>query len=320
MKKLFTRCALCVLILYMMALPVAAATALIPGGSVIGLELQNGAVTVAGFSDGSPAKAAGLLEGDQILTVDGKTVGGAADVRQALDHSKGSVTLTVRREGKEQTLRLSPTITADGPKLGVYLKDGITGIGTVTFYDPESGSFGALGHGVNTTDGKLLVLKSGSIYGARVASVRKGEAGKPGQLMGAVTGADTIGSLERNTACGVFGKCRLPQNAEAIPVAQPEEVHPGEACIRSTVDDGGIREYSVEIVKIYSGKRGEGRNMLLRVTDETLLQTTGGIVQGMSGSPIIQDGKLVGAVTHVLVNDPTMGYGIFIENMLDAAA
>ena len=320
MKKLFTRCALCVLILYMMALPVAAATALIPGGSVIGLELQNGAVTVAGFSDGSPAKAAGLLEGDQILTVDGKTVGGAADVRQALDHSKASVTLTVRREGKEQTLRLSPAITADGPKLGVYLKDGITGIGTVTFYDPESGSFGALGHGVNTTDGKLLVLKSGSIYGARVASVRKGEAGKPGQLMGAVTGADTIGSLERNTVCGVFGKCRLPQNAEAIPVAQPEEVHPGEACIRSTVDDGGIREYSVEIVKIYPASRQNGRNMLIRITDPALLEATGGIVQGMSGSPIIQDGKLIGAVTHVLVNDPTTGYGIFIENMLDAAA
>ena len=319
MKKFLIRCAMCVFLLYAAVLP-ALALELIPGGDVIGLELQNGAVTVAGFADGSPAQAAGLLEGDRITAVDGKAITGTEAVREALNHSKGSVTLTVVRGEKEQLIRLLPTITRDGPKLGVYLKDGITGIGTITFYDPESGRFGALGHGVNTPDSKLLVLKSGSIYGARVASVRRGEAGKPGQLMGAVTGADTIGSLERNTACGVFGKCRLPQNAEAIPVAQPEEVHPGEACIRSTVDDGGIREYSVEIVKIYSGKRGEGRNMLLRVTDETLLQTTGGIVQGMSGSPIIQDGKLVGAVTHVLVNDPTMGYGIFIENMLDAAA
>ena len=136
------------------------------------------------------------------------------------------------------------------------------------------------------------------------------------QLVGAVTGADAIGSLERNTACGVFGKCKMPENAQPLPIGQAQT---GAATIRSTVSNG-IREYSVEIVKIYSGKRSEGRNMLLRITDDALLGTTGGIVQGMSGSPIIQDGKLVGAVTHVLVNDPTMGYGIFIENMLDAAA
>ena len=315
MKKYLIRCAMCVFLLYVCALPVLALE-LIPGGGVIGLELQNGAVTVAGFSDGSPAQAAGLLEGDRITAVDGKAITGTEDVREALNHSKGSVTLTVVRDGKEQTLRLSPAITKDGPKLGAYLKDGITGIGTITFYDPESGRFGALGHGVNTTDGKLLVLKSGSIYGARVASVRRGEAGKPGQLVGAVTGADAVGSLERNTACGVFGKCKMPENAQPLPIGQAQT---GAATIRSTVDSG-IREYSVEIVKIYSGKRSEGRNMLLRVTDETLLQTTGGIVQGMSGSPIIQSGKIVGAVTHVLVNDPTTGYGIFIENMLDAAS
>ncbi len=319
MKKILVRCAMCVFILYMMALPVLAVKELVPGGGVIGLELQNGTVTVAGFSDGSPAEAAGVQEGDRITAVDGKPVTGTADVREALNHSKGSVALTVVREEKEQTVRLSPTITADGPKLGVYLKDGITGIGTVTFYDPESGRFGALGHGVNTPDGKLLRLKTGSIYDARVASVRKGEAGKPGQLMGAVTDADAMGTLDRNTACGVFGKCKTPENARALPVGEANEVHAGQATILSTVDEG-VREYSVEIVKIYSGHRGEGRNMLLRVTDEQLLETTGGIVQGMSGSPIIQDGKLIGAVTHVLVNDPTTGYGIFIENMLDAAA
>ena len=315
MKKFLVRCAMCVFILYVTALP-ALALELIPGGNVIGLELQNGAVTVAGFSDGSPAKAAGLLEGDRITAVDGKAVTGTEDVRDALNHSRGSVTLTVVREEKEQTLRLSPAITKDGPKLGVYLKDGITGIGTVTFYDPESGSFGALGHGVNTPDGKLLILKTGSIYGARVASVRKGEAGKPGQLVGAVTGGDVIGSLEKNTACGVFGKCKMPEDSQPLPVG---EAVAGAAVIRSTVEDT-VREYSVEIVKIYSGRRSEGRNMLLRITDEALLAATGGIVQGMSGSPIIQDGKLVGAVTHVLVNDPQTGYGIFIENMLDAAA
>ena len=315
MKKFLIRCAMCVFILYVLALPVLALE-LIPGGNVIGLELQNGEVTVAGFSDGSPAKAAGLLEGDRITAVDGKPVTGTADVRQALDHSRGSVSLTVVREEAEQTLRIAPAITKEGPKLGVYLKEGITGIGTVTFYDPESGRFGALGHGVNDPKGKLLQLKTGSIYGARVASVRKGETGKPGQLVGAVTGAEAIGLLEKNTVCGVFGKCKMPENGQPMPVG---EAAAGEATILSTVD-GGVREYSVEIVKIYSGRRSEGRNMLLRVTDEALLSTTGGIVQGMSGSPIIQDGRLIGAVTHVLVNDPTMGYGIFIENMLDEAA
>ena len=315
MKKILVRWAMCVFLLYMLALP-ALALELIPGGCVIGLELQNGAVTVAGFADDSPGREAGLLEGDRITAVDGKAIAGTADVREALDHSKGSVTLAVTRGEKSLTLRLSPAITPNGPKLGVYLKDGITGIGTVTYYDPENGSFGALGHGVNTPDSKLLLLKTGSIYSARVASVRKGEAGKPGQLMGAVTGEDALGKLERNTACGVFGKCKMPEHAQPLPVGQAKS---GAATILSTVGDDGVQAYSVEIVKVYSGNRSEGRNMLLRVTDDRLLQTTGGIVQGMSGSPIIQDGKLVGAVTHVLVNDPTTGYGIFIENMLETA-
>jgi len=284
MKKFLVRCAMCVFILYVMALPVLAVTELVPGGEVIGLELQNGSVTVAGFSAGSPAEAAGVLEGDRITAVDGRPVTGTTDVREALRCSKGSVALTVVRNDQEQTLRLSPAITKDGPKLGVYLKDGITGIGTVTFYEPQSGSFGALGHGVNTPDGKLLQLKTGSIYGARVASVRRGEAGKPGQLMGAVTGSDALGSLERNTVCGVFGKCKMPENKKALPVGDADEVRAGEATILSTVGNGGVQEYSVEIVKIYSGNRSEGRNMLLRVTDETLLETTGGIVQGMGVS------------------------------------
>ena len=320
MKKTMLRIAVLLCILYTMAVPTLAATTLVPVGKVVGLELQNGTVTVAGFTDGSPAKAAGLLEGDQILAVDEAAVQGTEDVRRALQHSRGSVALRILRDGKEQTLRLAPTITADGPKLGAYLKEGVTGIGTVTFYDPESGRFAALGHGVNTPDGKPLLLTKGSVYGAKVASVRRGEAGKPGQLMGSVTERAAIGTIDKNTACGIFGSGQLDADGEALPLCPADGVQPGEATILSTVSGDTVQEYSVEIVKIYSGKRGEGRNMLLRITDEKLLQTTGGIVQGMSGSPIIQNGKLVGAVTHVLVNDPTTGYGIFIENMLDAAA
>ena len=302
-----------------LAVPALAATELIPVGQVIGLELQNGSVSIAGFAGDSPAKAAGLQEGDRILTIDEKTVTSATDVREALAHSRGSVTVTVQRGGKEHAIRLSPAITADGPKLGVYLKEGVTGIGTVTYYDPETGSFAALGHGVNTPDGKLLQLTRGSAYSARVASVRKGKVGTPGQLVGAVTASKAMGSIHRNTGCGVFGKTDTGFAGKAIPLADPSAVRPGEATILSNISGTEVREYSVQICRVYPDTASGDRNMLIEITDKTLLETTGGIVQGMSGSPIIQDGKLVGAVTHVLVNDPTTGYGIFIENMLEAA-
>ena len=150
--------------------------------------------------------------------------------------------------------------------------------------------------------------------------MKKGAVGTPGQLMGQLTSQDTLGSISKNTAQGVFGTLTSPVSAAPLPIAEPGEVKTGAATIRSTVDGATLQEYSVEILKIYPNSNERTRNMLIRVTDPALLQTTGGIVQGMSGSPIIQDGKLIGAVTHVLVNDPTTGYGIFIENMLDAAA
>lgn len=301
---------------------VSAAELLIPGGQVIGLELKNDRVTVAAFDEvlGAPAKSAGLKPGDRILDVDGQKIRCAQDVRQALARSDGQVALSVQRNGKTIQVQLRPSITSDGPRLGVYLKEGVTGVGTVTWCDPEDGAFGALGHGVNDTAGNLLTMEEGQIYDATVVSVKKGEIGKPGQLMGALAENSPIGILEKNTAQGLFGKVQQSFPGEPLPVAEPDEIRTGPATIRSTIHNQTIQQYSVEIVKIYPGDRSEGRNMLLKVTDPILLETTGGIVQGMSGSPIIQDGKLVGAVTHVLVNDPTTGYGIFIENMLDAAA
>jgi stage IV sporulation protein B len=163
-------------------------------------------------------------------------------------------------------------------------------------------------------------MDAGSVYAAKVASVRKGKAGKPGQLVGAVTAADPTGTLAKNTSQGVFGSVGAAFTGKAMPVASQNQIKAGSATILSTVNGQQPQAYSVEILKIYASCGNSERNMLLRVTDPALLETTGGIVQGMSGSPIIQDGKLVGAVTHVLVNDPTTGYGIFIENMLDAAA
>ena len=301
---------------------VAQAKELVPVGQVVGLELQSGTVTVEDFDTemGAAAKAAGLQAGDVLVKINGKNIRCSEDVRQALKQSTGTVRITVKRGGKMEHCTVKPQITADGPKLGLYLRQGVTGIGTVTWYDPETGAFGALGHGVNGSDGGLLPITGGNAYSARVVTVKKGVSGKPGQLVGAIENAEPAGALRKNTAQGVFGKALRPWEKPAMEVAEIGEVKAGKATILSTVDGKGVREYSVEILKIYPKARQSGRNLLLRVTDPALLEITGGIVQGMSGSPIIQDGKLVGAVTHVLVNDPTTGYGIFIENMLDAAA
>ena len=321
MKRFANRVALLLFIIFALPQNAQAAQLLVPVGQVIGLELRDDSVVVAAFDEelGGYAKAAGLKVGDEILDIDGKMVDCAEDVRQALERSDGQVKVQIRRDGKTKALSVAPRITPDGPRLGVYLRQGITGIGTVTWYDPESGQFGTLGHGVTGQDGQVLDMTRGWAYRAAVMSVKKGKCGTPGQLVGALEGQAPIGALDKNTAQGVFGRADAGWEGQALPVAECGEVRTGPATIRSAVKDNKVREYSVEILKIYPVSRENGRNLLLKVTDPALLETTGGIVQGMSGSPIIQDGKLIGAVTHVLVNDPTTGYGIFIENMLDAA-
>jgi stage IV sporulation protein B len=318
MKNFCGRFLVAMLIIILCAGAVSAAT-LVPGGQVIGLQLEDDTVTVAGFDEalGCAARSAGMAAGDRIVAVDGLPIKCVADVRQALEKSDGTVNISLIRGGKAKRLTVAPAATAQGPKLGVYLRQGTTGLGTVTFYDPDTGRYGALGHGVNATDGSLLQLHSGSVYEAAVFSVKKGAVGKPGQLLGQLTKAVSVGSVEKNTTQGVFGTLTEEIRDEPLPVG---DATVGSAMIRSTVGGEGLREYSVEILKIYPNSTDRTRNLLLKVTDKALLTKTGGIIQGMSGSPIIQDGKLVGAVTHVLVNDPTTGYGIFIENMLDAAA
>ena len=300
MKKLTKHIALSLLCFWL--LPVHAfAKELIPVGEVIGLALRDDTVTIAAFDEtlGSAAKAAGVEIGDQILSIDGKVVQSTEDVRIALEQSDGTINMAVSRDGAQKSYQLMPEISPGGPKLGLYLRQGITGVGTVTYYDPDTGTFGTLGHGVNGADGKLLQMTRGNAYSARVLTVRRGRAGEPGQLMGAVESEDSIGILTANTDRGVFGVTQVGWEGNSVSVAAPEEVKTGAATIRSTVNGNEVREYSVEILKIYPKSRQNGRNLLLRVTDPVLLEATGGIVQGMSGSPIIQDGKLVGAVTHV---------------------
>ncbi len=320
--KRFSRITAAVLLILFL-LPVNAfAKELVPVGQVVGLELRDDTVTVAAFDEalGAAAKQAGIAVGDQILTIDRRKITCAEDVRNALACSGGTVTVCVRRGTEEKEFRFQPAITENGPKLGLYLRQGVTGIGTVTYYDPETGSFGTLGHGVNNSAGQLLSLTQGNAYEARVLTVRKGKAGEPGQLMGAVESRSPVGTLTKNTGRGVFGSSQTGWQGQAVEVAASADVKTGKATILSTVSGKEVREYSVEILKIYPKSKENGRNLLLKVTDPALLEATGGIVQGMSGSPILQNGKLIGAVTHVLVNDPTTGYGIFIENMLDAAA
>ena len=322
MKRIARSAAVLFLIFASIPLKVGAAELLIPVGKLIGLQLQDDTLTVAAFDDilGAEARDAGLKIGDEILKIDSHAVESISDVKSALDRCGAQVDLTVRRGGKINNLRFPPQQTEEGPRLGVYLRQGIAGIGTVTFYDPDTGLFGTLGHGVSDSRGRLMTLKEGYAYSARVQSVRKGLCGEPGQLKGDADAGCILAPLLKNTPQGVFGITKIPWPGEALPVAAYSDICTGAATIRSTVQGDTVQEYSVEILKIYPEDRSDGRNFLIKVTDPALLAVTGGIVQGMSGSPICQNGKIVGAVTHVLVNDPTMGYGIFIENMLDAAA
>ncbi len=313
-----------VICMLLTALPVEAlgAQLLIPVGKVIGLQLQDETLTVAAFDEasGSCARDAGIKIGDELVKIGETPVSTLEDVRSALLAGEDTVSVTVRREETLSVLEMTPRQTEEGPRLGLYLRQGIAGIGTVTFYDPETGLFGTLGHGVSGPGGELLPMKTGAAFASEVLSVKKGKSGEPGQLKGSADRVSVLGPLLKNTPQGVFGITRTPWEGKALPAATYSEISSGPAVIRSTVKGDRVQEYSVEILKIYPEDRKDGRNFLLRVTDPELLEATGGIVQGMSGSPIIQNGKLVGAVTHVLVNDPTMGYGIFIGNMLDAAA
>ena len=302
---------------------------LIPMGCAVGIELETEGVLVAGFSEvktdagvRTPAETAGVKTGDLITAVGGRQTHSAAELLTALAALDGSaVDVRLRRGAQELLLRVTPAKSSEGRwQLGLWLRDGVSGIGTVTYYDPESGEFGALGHGINDTDsGKLLPFDGGKLTGASVVDVVKGAPGKPGELCGKPNPDHVLGDLEKNTGCGVFGTAAFEEAGVPVPVASEEEVKLGPATILSTVDGETVEEYAVEISRIYRQPE-DHRFLMLTVTDPRLLEQTGGIVQGMSGSPILQDGKLVGAVTHVLLSDATRGYGISIREMLDAAA
>jgi stage IV sporulation protein B len=218
---------------------------------------------------------------------------------------------------------VSPRLTKSGEySLGLWVRDAVSGIGTVTFYDPATNTYGALGHAVNDSDtGVVLPVRGGAISRVSVTDVAKGKSGAPGQLRGSFNFDDRLGTVVANTGCGIFGKITAPEfpAGNAIKTARESEIHTGSASILSNVSGGEVREYTAEISRVYSGGEADGRSMLVTITDPALTEITGGIVQGMSGSPIIQDGRLIGAVTHVLISDPLKGYGISIEKMMSGA-
>ncbi len=296
---------------------------LIPGGMVFGVRFFTEGVLVVSIpeSSESPAYAAGIRVNDIILKVNGSPVADADSLSRAVDSGGGKpVEFTCRRDGREFTVKVTPRLEESGYKTGIWVRDSGAGIGTVTFIDPETGLFGGLGHGICDGDtGKPMPLGRGVLLGVSIGGINKGIAGDPGEIRGSFR-PEKLGAVTGNTDCGIFGiYADIPRSLyPALPIAHKSQVRGGKATILCTLENGNIREYSVELSSIDPTAKG-GRCFTVKVTDPELIAQTGGIVQGMSGSPIIQNGKLVGAVTHVLINDPTRGYGIFIENMLAAA-
>ncbi len=268
-----------------------------------------------------PGADAGLKNGDMIISVNGKRVTQNTQLEDAVKKSNGkALKLVVKRNQEKLNLNIKPEIDKnDGVyRIGVWVRDSCAGIGTMTFYDRNTGVFAGLGHAVCDVDtGQLMPLSDGEAMSADIKGCYKGVNGNPGELCGVFTGK-SIGNLTENHTTGIYGKLDdFDKNAQVMPVAQKQEVKEGAAQIVSTVDKKGPRYYDVEITKIYSSKNSLQKNMSVKITDDRLIKKTGGIVQGMSGSPIIQNGMLVGAVTHVYVNDSLQGYGVFAENMVD---
>ena len=295
------------------------------GGDAIGVKFYTGGVIVVGLSatdtgdrDPAPAKKAGLKTGDIITTVNGEKVRTVEQFREILEASGGAgLSLEFMRGEKQLSCVLYPILKDDGYKAGMWIRDSTAGIGTVTFVT-EKGVFASLGHGICDVDtGVLMPLYKGSAVDVRIESAIKGKANSPGELKG-IFSAKNSGELIKNTQTGLYGKTELKEERELVEVAGSDEIREGKAVIISTVDGSGRHSFECEIVRITNGAEPT-KNFTVKITDDALIEKTGGIVQGMSGSPIVQNGKLVGAVTHVFVNDPTMGYGIFIENMLSEA-
>lgn len=305
---------------------------LIPGGQSIGVMLHTRGALVVGLMDISrengekcnPAKKAGLQTGDIILEYDGIEIENAAHLSQLVgEYGEKKVSLVILRDQIRLELQIQPEmdIQTKSYKLGAWLRDSTVGVGTLTFYDPESGHLAGLGHAITDFDtGEILTVKDGTIVESQIIDVVKGEAGTPGELKGSFTDdAKALGSIERNTEYGIYGNAETELHNVLytyLEAADRSEVELGKATLLCTVDGNGVKEYSCQIIKVYDQGTQSQRSFIIEIDDAALLEKTGGIVQGMSGSPIIQNGKLIGAVTHVFIDNPKRGYGVYVDWML----
>lgn len=304
---------------------------LIPCGTPIGIYVETNGILVLGSGritgeDGLNYEPINnkLKSGDYIIEINGEKLTKKGQLIDVLQESNGKdVTLLVRRNGEEITVRITPIKTASGSyKIGAWIRDNTQGIGTLTFVSTD-GQFGALGHGITDIDtGLLMNVKAGSIYSAEIMSIIKGKEGEPGELIGMIRQSDKyrIGKITNNTYQGIFGIVSNGSNfdikSKALEIGLKQEVRKGKAKIRCTIEDK-VEDYDVYIESVDVSNTNHSKGIVLRITDERLLNMTGGIVQGMSGSPIIQNNKIIGAVTHVFIQDSTKGYGTFIENMVN---
>lgn len=297
---------------------------LVVGGQAVGIQVGTKGVLIAGLTQvetangsKSPAQDAGLKKGDLIVEMGGESIAKASELIDRVTELDGRpAELTVQREKKTLRVTVQPVESSEGQwMMGMWLRDGVSGIGTLTFCDPATGIYGALGHSISDADtGLEMPLDEGSITDAEIVSITKGLPGAPGELNGCADMGRVLGSIDGNTAHGIYGRMYTALGTRRL---ETGNITTGPATIVSTVSGRQPEEYDVEINRIYRDAGGE--HVMLTVVDSELCARTGGIVQGMSGSPILQGGRLVGAVTHVFVNDPTRGYGVSIQDMLASA-
>ncbi len=298
----------------------------IPLGNAIGLKLYTEGVLIVGMSEiegKRPYELSGIKEGDRIISIDNKKIETTEDLIETVNASKGKeVSIKYVRENSEEVTNITPVQTKQNEyKLGLWVRDAAAGVGTASFYIPSTGMFASLGHGITDIDtGDLITISNGELVSTNIVSIQKGEKGKPGEIKGSIEGSSKIGEVYKNTSFGIFGKVSnknsLKVTESEMEILNRDEIKKGKAQIICELEDGKKEYYDIEIQRIYTANNKDNKSMLIKITDERLLEKTGGIIQGMSGSPIIQNGKFVGAVTHVLVNDPTTGYGVFADMML----
>ena len=302
-------------------------TKVIPVGKAIGMKLYTDGVLVVGMSEingKKPYENTGIQEGDRIVEINNEKIDSTDELIETVNKSNGKqIAVKYKRNEDIITTSIEPAKTDDDQyKLGLWVRDAAAGVGTMTFYEPSSGMFAALGHGITDIDtSDLIQIANGELVTTNILSIVKGEKGAPGEIRGTIENGVSFGNIYKNTKYGVYGnvlnKSRLELNsAEEIEVALRNEIKTGKAQILCELQDGKIERYEIEIQKLFINNNEDNKSMVIKVTDKRLIEKTGGIIQGMSGAPIIQNGKFVGAVTHVLVNDPTIGYGVFADIMI----